>query len=60
MEGSHDARHHWILSVWPRWQDSLEAAKDTGFLTLDRAVNWLLEYERQQGEEPQRPTTFAD
>lgn len=39
---------------WPRWQDSLQAAKDTAFLTLDGAVNWLHEYEQQQAEERKR------
>lgn len=39
---------------WPRWQDSLQAAKETAFLTLDGAVNWLHEYEQQQAEERQR------
>lgn len=38
---------------WPRWQDSLQAAKDTAFLTLDAAMNWLLEYEQQQAEDRQ-------
>ena len=30
---------------WPRWQDGLEAAKEMAFLTLDSAINWLLEQE---------------
>jgi hypothetical protein len=30
---------------WPRWQDTLPAAKDMAFLTLDSAMNWLLEQE---------------
>ena len=33
---------------WPRWQDSLSAAKETAWLTLDAAINWLLECEQQE------------
>jgi hypothetical protein len=38
---------------WPRWQENLQAAKETAFLTLDGAVNWLYEYEQQRAEERQ-------
>lgn len=44
---------------WPRWQDSLQAAKDTAFLALDGAVNWLHEYEQQQADERQRGSKRA-
>lgn len=35
---------------WPRWQDNLPAAKDMAFLTLDSAINWLLEQEQEKQE----------
>ncbi|MBY5453942.1 hypothetical protein HFO91_30655 [Rhizobium leguminosarum] len=39
---------------WPRWQDTLPAAKDMAFLTLDSAINWLLEQEQEEHERRQR------
>lgn len=33
---------------WPRFQDGLRAAKDMAFLTLDNAINWLQECEREK------------
>lgn len=33
---------------WPRWQDSLPQAKEMAFLTLDNAINWLAEVERER------------
>ncbi|RVH69192.1 hypothetical protein CN198_14095 [Sinorhizobium meliloti] len=49
---------------WPRWQESLQAAKDMAFLTLDSAINWLLEYEQQQAAErrtgPRRAINLDD
>ena len=36
---------------WPRWQESLVAAKNMAFVTLDNAQNWLLELEEQQAWE---------
>ncbi|TAY50936.1 hypothetical protein [Rhizobium leguminosarum] len=39
---------------WPRWQDTLEGAKEIAFLTLDSAINWLLEQEQEEHERRQR------
>lgn len=36
---------------WPRWQDSLVAAKHMAFLSLDNAQNWLLEFEEEKARE---------
>ncbi len=36
---------------WPRWQDSLPQAKEMAFLTLDNAINWLLENEQERTAE---------
>lgn len=36
---------------FPRWQDSLQAAKHMAFITLDNAQNWLLEYAEEQARE---------
>ncbi|MEA0941108.1 hypothetical protein VDR70_015805 [Xanthomonas campestris pv. campestris] len=33
---------------FPRWQNSLEAAKHMAFITLDNGMNWILEYEEEQ------------
>lgn len=33
--------------AWPRWQNSLDDAKNVAFVTLDNAQNWLLEYQEQ-------------
>ena len=33
---------------YPRWQDTLEAAKNMAFITLDSAQNWLYEYAEEQ------------
>ncbi|RMP44295.1 hypothetical protein ALO95_200080 [Pseudomonas syringae pv. antirrhini] len=33
--------------AWPRWQNSLDDAKNVAFVTLDNAQNWLLEYHEQ-------------
>lgn len=38
---------------FPRWQDSLEAAKRMAFITLDNGINWLQEYEAEQTREAQ-------
>lgn len=38
---------------WPRWQDSLQQAKEMAFLTLDNAINWLAEVERERATEAQ-------
>jgi hypothetical protein len=54
------SRGRWLVNLvhssgyspsWPRWQDSLEAAKNMAFLTLDNAQNWLLEFDQQQSKE---------
>ncbi|NNH41889.1 hypothetical protein [Rhizobium laguerreae] len=37
----------------PRWQDSLQQAKEMAFLTLDNAINWLAEVERERATEAQ-------
>ena len=39
---------------WPRWQESLEAAKHMAFITLDNGQNWLLEYAEAQAREAAR------
>ena len=36
---------------WPRWQDTLEAAKHMAFITLDNGQNKLLEYAEEQTRE---------
>lgn len=36
---------------FPRWQDSLEAAKRMAFITLDNGLNWLQEYAEEQARE---------
>ena len=36
---------------WPRWQESLEAAKHMAFITLDNGQNQLLEYAEEQARE---------
>lgn len=36
---------------WPRWQDTLEAAKYMAFITLDNAQNWMREYAEEQARE---------
>lgn len=36
---------------WPRWQDTLEAAKHMAFITLDNGQNQLLEYAAEQARE---------
>ena len=36
---------------YPRWQDTLEAAKHMAFITLDSAQNWLHEYAEEQARE---------
>ncbi|AMB86007.1 hypothetical protein AWM79_12135 [Pseudomonas agarici] len=33
--------------AWPRWQESLDEAKNVAFFTLDNAQNWLLEHHEQ-------------
>ena len=38
----------------PRWKDSLEQAKEMAFPTLDNAINWLVEIERERAAEAQR------
>ena len=37
-----------IFAVVPRWQDSLQQAKEMAFLTLDNAIDWLAENERRR------------
>lgn len=39
---------------WPRWQDTLEAAKYMAFITLDNGQNWVLENEAEQAREAAR------
>lgn len=39
---------------WPRWQDSLDQAKEMAWMTLDNAINWLAEVERERAAEAQR------
>jgi len=41
---------------FPRWQDSLEAAKRMAFITLDNGLNWLQEYAEEQAREAQLVT----
>ena len=41
---------------WPRWQDSLEAAKHMAFVTLDNGQNWLQEYAEELAREDGRKT----
>jgi len=36
---------------YPRWQDTLEAAKHMAFITLDNAQNWLHECAEEQASE---------
>nr|WP_015647654.1 hypothetical protein [Pseudomonas sp. GLE121]AGL12844.1 hypothetical protein [Pseudomonas sp. GLE121] len=36
---------------WLRWQDSLQAAKNMAFITLDNAQNWMFEYAEQRARE---------
>jgi hypothetical protein len=36
---------------WLRWQDSLQAAKNMAFITLDNAQNWMVEYAEQRARE---------
>jgi hypothetical protein len=38
----------------PRWQDSLQQAEEMAFPTLDNAINWLVEIERERAAEAQR------
>jgi len=37
-----------IFAVVPRWQDSLQQAKEMAFLTLDNAIDWLAENGRRR------------
>ncbi|KQV28188.1 hypothetical protein ASC97_07555 [Rhizobium sp. Root1203] len=39
---------------WPRWQDSLDQAKEVAWMTLDNAINWIAEVERDRAAERQR------
>ena len=39
---------------FPRWQDSLDQAKEMAWMTLDNAINWLAEVERDRAAERQR------
>ncbi|WP_312356771.1 hypothetical protein [Agrobacterium sp.] len=39
---------------WPRWQDSLDQAKEMAWMTLDNAINWLAEIEQDRATERQR------
>ncbi|TAW50603.1 hypothetical protein [Rhizobium leguminosarum] len=39
---------------WPRWQDSLDQAKEMAWMTLDNAIHWLAEVERDRAAERQR------
>jgi hypothetical protein len=39
---------------WPRYQDSLDQAKLMAWMTLDNAINWLAEVERERAAEMQR------
>ncbi|RRV45793.1 hypothetical protein [Pseudomonas sp. p106] len=41
---------------FPRWQDSLDAAKRMAFITLDNGQNWLQEYAEQQAREAAEKT----
>lgn len=36
---------------WPRFQESLDAAKRMAFMTLDNGQNWLQEYAEEQSRE---------
>lgn len=36
---------------WPRFQESLDAAKRMAFITLDNGQNWLQEYAEEQARE---------
>lgn len=44
---------------WPRWQDSLEAAKRMAFITLDNAQNWMHEYAEEQAREAEEKQCSA-
>ncbi|KKY59427.1 hypothetical protein ACDH60_26215 [Pseudomonas ficuserectae] len=37
--------------AYPRWQETLEAAKHMAFMTLDNAQNWQQEYAEEQARE---------
>ncbi|MNG15047.1 hypothetical protein D3C84_988470 [compost metagenome] len=39
---------------YPRWQDTLEAAKHMAYITLDNAQNWLQDYAEEQAREAAR------
>lgn len=39
---------------YPRWQDTLEAAKHMAYITLDNAQNWLRDYAEEQAREAAR------
>ncbi|MGG6349126.1 hypothetical protein [Pseudomonas putida] len=39
------------VAPYPRWQDSLDAAKHTAFMVLDSAQNWILECEEERARE---------
>jgi hypothetical protein len=54
------SRARWLVNLlhkdrfspsWPRWQNTLEAAKNIAFIALDNGQNWMLEHEEQKARE---------